>query len=68
VVGARPARAGKHVLCEKPFSRDPKEVEHAFDIAEAEGRILMEALCTATIRRRLAPGAASATVRWAACG
>ena len=35
--------AGKHVLCEKPFSRVPAEVEAAFDVAEREGRLLMEA-------------------------
>ncbi|MDE3190856.1 MAG: Gfo/Idh/MocA family oxidoreductase [Acidobacteriota bacterium] len=35
--------AGKHVLCEKPFSRIPAEVEAAFDVAEREGRLLMEA-------------------------
>jgi D-xylose 1-dehydrogenase (NADP+, D-xylono-1,5-lactone-forming) len=35
--------AGKHVLCEKPMSRYPEEVERAFDIAEREGRVLEEA-------------------------
>jgi D-xylose 1-dehydrogenase (NADP+, D-xylono-1,5-lactone-forming) len=35
--------AGKHVLCEKPMSRRPQEVERAFDAAEREGRILAEA-------------------------
>jgi predicted dehydrogenase len=35
--------AGKHVLCEKPMSRRPEEVERAFDAAEREGRILAEA-------------------------
>ncbi|HEX8856142.1 MAG TPA: Gfo/Idh/MocA family oxidoreductase [Thermoleophilaceae bacterium] len=35
--------AGKHVLCEKPMSRHPKDVERAFDVAEREGRVLMEA-------------------------
>jgi xylose dehydrogenase (NAD/NADP) len=35
--------AGKHVLCEKPFSRHPKEVAAAFDVAEREGRLLTEA-------------------------
>ncbi len=35
--------AGKHVLCEKPFSRSPAEVERAFDAAEAADRFLMEA-------------------------
>ncbi len=35
--------AGKHVLCEKPFDRGPAEVERAFDAAERNGRIVMEA-------------------------
>jgi xylose dehydrogenase (NAD/NADP) len=35
--------AGKHVLCEKPFDKDPAEVERAFDAAERSGRFLMEA-------------------------
>jgi D-xylose 1-dehydrogenase (NADP+, D-xylono-1,5-lactone-forming) len=39
----RALRHGKHVLCEKPLSRQPKEVERAFDVAEREKRLLMEA-------------------------
>jgi D-xylose 1-dehydrogenase (NADP+, D-xylono-1,5-lactone-forming) len=35
--------AGKHVLCEKPLSRHPDDVERAFDTADKNGRILMEA-------------------------
>lgn len=35
--------AGKHVLCEKPYSRHPFEVEQAFDLAERNGLILSEA-------------------------
>ena len=35
--------AGKHVLCEKPFSRHPEDVEQAFDAAERSGRLLTEA-------------------------
>ncbi|MFL5943199.1 MAG: Gfo/Idh/MocA family protein [Gaiellaceae bacterium] len=35
--------AGKHVLCEKPFSRHPEEVEASFDAAERSGRLLSEA-------------------------
>jgi len=35
--------AGKHVLCEKPFTRHPGEAEEAFDVAEREGRLLSEA-------------------------
>ena len=39
----RALQAGKHVLCEKPLSRRPEEVERAFDVAEREGRVLAEA-------------------------
>ncbi len=35
--------AGKHVLCEKPYTRHPAEVEEAFDAAETAGLVLMEA-------------------------
>jgi predicted dehydrogenase len=35
--------AGKHVLCEKPFTRHPDEAEQAFDAAERTGRLLSEA-------------------------
>jgi D-xylose 1-dehydrogenase (NADP+, D-xylono-1,5-lactone-forming) len=38
----RALEAGKHVLCEKPLSRDPAEAERAFDAAERAGRNLME--------------------------
>ncbi len=35
--------AGKHVLCEKPYSRHPAQVIEAFDAAEARGVVLEEA-------------------------
>jgi predicted dehydrogenase len=35
--------AGRHVLCEKPFTRHPEEVEAAFDAADRNGRLLSEA-------------------------
>ena len=35
--------AGKHVLCEKPYTRHPDEVSEAFDAAERAGLVLMEA-------------------------
>jgi D-xylose 1-dehydrogenase (NADP+, D-xylono-1,5-lactone-forming) len=38
----RALEAGKHVLCEKPFSRRPHEVEEAFDRAEEAGLVLSE--------------------------
>jgi len=39
----RALEAGKHVLCEKPLSRRPHDVERAFDAAERAGRVLAEA-------------------------
>jgi D-xylose 1-dehydrogenase (NADP+, D-xylono-1,5-lactone-forming) len=39
----RALEAGKHVLCEKPLSRRPGDVDHAFDTADRAGRLLMEA-------------------------
>jgi predicted dehydrogenase len=39
----RAARAGKHVLCEKPFSSRAADAIAAFDAAEANGVLLMEA-------------------------
>jgi predicted dehydrogenase len=39
----RALEAGKHVLCEKPMSRHPADVDRAFDAAEAQGRVLTEA-------------------------
>ena len=35
--------AGKHVLCEKPYTRHPEQVDEAFDAAETAGLVLMEA-------------------------
>jgi D-xylose 1-dehydrogenase (NADP+, D-xylono-1,5-lactone-forming) len=35
--------AGKHVLCEKPFTRSPEGAERAYDAADRSGRLLMEA-------------------------
>jgi predicted dehydrogenase len=39
----RALEAGKHVLCEKPLSRHPADVEAAFDAADRSGRFLTEA-------------------------
>ena len=39
----RALAAGKDVLCEKPYSRRPAEVEEAFDLAAESGLVLMEA-------------------------
>ena len=38
----RALAAGKHVLCEKPLSRRPAEVERAFDAAERAALVLTE--------------------------
>jgi D-xylose 1-dehydrogenase (NADP+, D-xylono-1,5-lactone-forming) len=38
----RALEAGKHVLCEKPFSRRAEEVEQAFERAESAGLVLSE--------------------------
>jgi D-xylose 1-dehydrogenase (NADP+, D-xylono-1,5-lactone-forming) len=35
--------AGKHVLCEKPFTRHPEEADAAFDAADRNGVLLSEA-------------------------
>lgn len=39
----RALAAGKHVLCEKPYTRHPGEAEAAWDEAERRGLVLMEA-------------------------
>jgi D-xylose 1-dehydrogenase (NADP+, D-xylono-1,5-lactone-forming) len=39
----RALKAGKHVLCEKPFSRRPEDVERAFDLADSNELVLSEA-------------------------
>jgi xylose dehydrogenase (NAD/NADP) len=55
--------AGKHVLCEKPLSRHPDDVERAFDAAQSAGRLLTEAFMyrhnpqTARLRQLLDEGA-----------
>jgi D-xylose 1-dehydrogenase (NADP+, D-xylono-1,5-lactone-forming) len=38
----RALEAGKHVLCEKPLGQRAAEVQRCFDVAEREGRLLME--------------------------
>jgi xylose dehydrogenase (NAD/NADP) len=55
--------AGKHVLCEKPFSRHVDEVEASFDAAERNDRLLSEAFMyrhnpqTARVRELIDGGA-----------
>ncbi len=39
----RSLAAGKHVLCEKPYTRHPDEVVNAFDAADRAGLVLQEA-------------------------
>ena len=59
----RALEAGKHVLCEKPLSRRPADVEAAFAAAEQHGRVLVEAFMyrhhvqTARVARLVATGA-----------
>jgi xylose dehydrogenase (NAD/NADP) len=59
----RALQAGKHVLCEKPLSRRSSEVEQAFEIAERQDRLLMEAFMyrhhpqTARVAELVASGA-----------
>jgi D-xylose 1-dehydrogenase (NADP+, D-xylono-1,5-lactone-forming) len=59
----RSVEAGKHVLCEKPLSRHPDDVERAFDAAESAGCLLTEAFMyrhnpqTARLRQLLDEGA-----------
>jgi predicted dehydrogenase len=59
----RALEAGKHVLCEKPLGRRAAEVEAAFDVAAAAGRVLTEGFMwrhhpqVAEARRLIADGA-----------
>jgi predicted dehydrogenase len=64
----RALAAGKHVLCEKPYTRNPAEAEEAFDAAEGAGLVLTEAFMyrhhpqTKTIQRLVAEGAVGRVV------
>jgi xylose dehydrogenase (NAD/NADP) len=59
----RAVEAGKHVLCEKPMSRHPEQVEEAFDAADRANRLLSEAFMyrhnpqTKRLRRLIDEGA-----------
>ena len=59
----RALEAGKHVLCEKPYSRRAAEAEEAFDAAEQQRLVLMEAFMyrhhpqTAKVRELVESGA-----------
>jgi predicted dehydrogenase len=39
----RALRAGKHVLCEKPFAANAAEAQEMFDVARGVGRVVVEA-------------------------
>jgi D-xylose 1-dehydrogenase (NADP+, D-xylono-1,5-lactone-forming) len=64
----RALEAGKHVLCEKPYTRQPAEAEEAFDAAEQAGLVLMEAFMyrhhpqTRTFERLVRDGAVGRVV------
>src|SRR5947208_2074192 len=60
--------AGKHVLCEKPMSRNPDEVAQAFDAADRTGMLLSEAFSGATIPRRRSCRSSSTAARSGSCG
>jgi predicted dehydrogenase len=45
-IAIRALKAGKHVLCEKPFTLNAKQTEAVFAVAKAENRFVMEALWT----------------------
>ena len=45
-------RAGKHVLCEKPYSTREADVHEAYDLADARSLVLSEGLRGGTTRRR----------------
>jgi predicted dehydrogenase len=59
----RAVEAGKHVLCEKPFSRHTADVEAVFDAGERAGRLVSEAFMyrhnpqTARLRELVTGGA-----------
>ena len=64
----RALEAGKHVLCEKPLSRHPEDVEKAYDTAERAGRLLTEAFmyrhhCQAKRIKELVDGGAIGELR-----
>ncbi|MDH4178076.1 MAG: Gfo/Idh/MocA family oxidoreductase, partial [Thermoleophilia bacterium] len=64
----RALAAGKHVLCEKPYTRRPAEVDEAFATAESAGLVLMEAFMyrhhpqTREIERLVREGAIGAPI------
>ena len=55
-------RAGKHVLCEKPFAVTAAEAQEMFDAADQAGRVVMEAFMyrchpqTLAVQRAIADG------------
>jgi predicted dehydrogenase len=59
----RALRAGKHVLCEKPFAMTAAEAAACFDVAEEAGRVCLEGLMwrqhpqTVLAQRLIAEGA-----------
>ncbi len=62
----RALAAGKHVLCEKPYTRHPDEVDEAWDEAERRGLVLTEGVHVAA-RARRRRCSASCCRGWASC-
>ena len=59
--------AGKHVLCEKPYSRSPDDVQEAFAAADAAGVVLAEAFMWRHHPQTLRLASSSPTARSASC-
>jgi D-xylose 1-dehydrogenase (NADP+, D-xylono-1,5-lactone-forming) len=64
----RALAAGKHVLCEKPFSRRSGELEKAFDLAERAGLVLSEGFMWRHNPRRRGSPSSSPKARSGGCG
>jgi xylose dehydrogenase (NAD/NADP) len=64
-------RAGKHVLAEKPYTAEPREVDEAFELADRSGLVLVEAFMWrhgpgARLIRELLPTVGEVVTIWTA--